>query len=266
MSSMRSNIIYEDNHLLVCEKPVGMLVQSDRSMSIDMVNELKNYLYEKQLKEKPGDSKEPYIGLINRLDRPVGGILVFAKTGQVARALSEQVQAEQPQKDTEKKQTQGKNRISKMQKKYYAVVDGDLSTQLGCEPVKLQNYLIKDAKTNTSRITTENDKNGKRAILTYQVRKVGVDEMGYPVSLVEVELKTGRHHQIRVQMAANHMPLWGDTKYNTSFIKRQKEYPSLKWANVGLYSYSLTFQHPITKKELHFTKTPKEGIFQVFSV
>lgn len=265
---MRSSIIYEDSHLLVCEKPVGMLVQSDRSMSMDMVNELKNYLHEKQLQEKNSSHQEPYIGLINRLDRPVGGVLVFAKTGQVAKALSEQVQGEQPQKKaSQKRETQGKKNASvKMQKKYYAVVDGGLTHLIGCEPKELTNYLVKDAKTNTSRVTTADDKNGKRAILTYQVLKTGKDEMGCPVSLVEVELKTGRHHQIRVQMAANQMPLWGDTKYNTNFLKRQKETPSLKWANVGLYSYSLTLQHPITNKKLHFTATPKEGIFQVFSV
>ena len=195
---MKVPIIYEDSHVIVCEKPVGMLVQSDRSMDVDMVNELKNYLYEKQT-----EKKEPYLGLVHRLDRPVGGVLVFGKTPVAAKSLSSQVSGEQV----------GKNPLPKMEKKYYAVVDKDLSDKLGEEAQELVDYLVKDARTNTSKITNANDKNGKKAVLYYQVLAVTKDEQGYPVSLTEVTLKTGRHHQIRVQMAGNQMPLWGDTKY-----------------------------------------------------
>lgn len=246
---MKIPIIYEDPHVLVCEKPIGMLVQSDRSMDVDMVNELKNYLYEKQT-----DKKEPYLGLIHRLDRPVGGVLVFAKTPVAAKSLSSQVSGEQG----------GKNPLPKMEKKYYAVIDKDLSDKLGNEPEQLVNYLVKDARTNTSKITNASDKSGKKAILLYQVLAVSSDEKGYPVSLVEVTLKTGRHHQIRVQMAGNQMPLWGDTKYNAAFIERQRQTPNMKWANIGLYSHMLTFMHPVSKKRMEFKATPKEGIFEQF--
>lgn len=246
---MKIPIIYEDSHVLVCEKPVGMLVQSDRSMDTDMVNELKNYLYEKQT-----EKKEPYLGLIHRLDRPVGGILVFAKTPVAAKSLSSQVGGGQG----------GKNPLPKMEKKYYAVIDKDLSDKLGSEPEELVNYLVKDAKTNTSKITGANDKNGKKAILSYQVLAVNKDEKGYPISLVEVSLKTGRHHQIRVQMAGNQMPLWGDTKYNDAFTKRQEQNSDMRWANIGLYSHSLAFMHPVSKKRMEFVAEPKDGIFKQF--
>lgn len=248
---MKIPIIYEDTHVLVCEKPVGMLVQSDRSMDVDMVNELKNYLYEKQT-----EKKEPYLGLIHRLDRPVGGVLIFGKTPVAAKSLSSQVSGEQG----------GKNPLPKMEKKYYAVVDGDLSDKLGNEAEELVDYLVKDARTNTSKITSANDKNGKKAVLYYQVLAVSKDEKGYPVSLIEVTLKTGRHHQIRVQMAGNQMPLWGDTKYNDAFIERQKQNPDMRWANVGLYSHTLVFTHPVTKKRMQFDAIPKDGVFKQFNL
>lgn len=248
---MKIPIIYEDIHVLVCEKPVGMLVQSDRSMDVDMVNELKNYLYEKQT-----EKKEPYLGLIHRLDRPVGGVLIFGKTPVAAKSLSSQVSGEQG----------GKNPLPKMEKKYYAVVDGDLSDKLGNEAEELVDYLVKDARTNTSKITSANDKNGKKAVLYYQVLAVSKDEKGYPVSLIEVTLKTGRHHQIRVQMAGNQMPLWGDTKYNDAFIERQKQNPDMRWANVGLYSHTLVFTHPVTKKRMQFDAIPKDGVFKQFNL
>ncbi|WP_310601935.1 RluA family pseudouridine synthase [Anaerosporobacter sp.] len=249
---MKSSIIYEDIHVLVCEKPVGMLVQSDRSMDVDMVNELKNYLYEKQT-----EKREPYLGLVHRLDRPVGGVLVFAKTPVAAKSLSIQVQGGEQS---------GKNPTPKMEKKYYAVIEGDLSDKIGAVPEEIVNYLVKDARTNTSKITNATDKNGKKAILMYQVLAVAKDESGYPISLVEVTLKTGRHHQIRVQMAGNQMPLWGDTKYNEAFVERQKQNSGMRWANVGLYSHMLAFTHPTSKKRLEFERKPKDGIFKQFDL
>ena len=248
---MKIPIIYEDYHVIVCEKPVGMLVQSDRSMDVDMVNELKNYLYEKQT-----EKKEPYLGLIHRLDRPVGGVLVFAKTPVAAKSLCSQVSGEEG----------GKNPLQKMEKKYYAVVDKDLSDKLGNEAEELVDYLVKDARTNTSKITTAKDKNGKKAVLFYQVLAVYKDEKGYPITLIEVTLKTGRHHQIRAQMAGNRMPLWGDTKYNDAFIERQKQNPDMRWANVGLYSHTLVFTHPISKKRMQFDASPKDGVFKQFDL
>lgn len=171
------NIIYEDNHLLVVEKPINIPVQEDSSRDIDLLTMLKKYLKEKY--NKPGNV---YLGLIHRLDRPVGGIMVFAKTSKAASRLSEQI------------------RNKTFQKVYYAVVEGKaLSND------KLEDFLLKDQKNNIVTV----DRKGKKAILHYQLL-----EYIYPYSLVKINLETGRSHQIRVQFSSRNLPLYGDQKYN----------------------------------------------------
>ena len=165
---MKTKILYEDEAVIVCEKPVGMLVQSNRSLDADMVNELKNHI-DTTMKNK----KEPYIGLISRLDRPVGGVLVFAKTQAAAKNLSAQVQG-----DIDNTTAKSKTNRNKMEKQYYAVVDSNLSSEIGNPPKELVNYLVKDAKTNTAKVTSKDDKNGKTAILIYQVLSVSEDKDG----------------------------------------------------------------------------------------
>lgn len=171
------NIIYEDNHLLVVEKPINIPVQKDSSGDLDLLSILKNYLKEKY--QKPGNV---YLGLVHRLDRPVGGVMVFAKTSKAANRLSEQV------------------RTHKLVKIYYAILDGKIEKR-----GHLVDCLLKDFKTNTVRV----DSNGKEAILDYELVKYF---KGY--SLVKISLKTGRSHQIRVQFSSRGYPLYGDQRYN----------------------------------------------------
>ena len=173
------NIIYEDNHLLVVDKPINMPVQEDESKDVDLLTCLKKYLKEKY--NKPGNV---YLGLVHRLDRPVGGLMVFAKTSKCASRLSDQI------------------REDKFNKIYNAVVIGKINNS-----GTLENYLLKDKKKNIVRV----DKNGKKAILEYKKIKEKDN-----LTLVEVKLHTGRSHQIRVQLSYNGNPLYGDQKYNSN--------------------------------------------------
>ena len=171
------NVIYEDNHLLVVEKPINVPVQEDNSKDKDMLTILKEYLKVKY--NKPGNV---YLGLVHRLDRPVGGVMVFAKTSKCASRLSDQI------------------RLNKFNKIYNAVVEGTIK-----EEDKLTDYLLKDTKNNIVRV----DKNGKQSVLYYRKIKT-IDNL----NLIEIKLETGRSHQIRVQMSHNGNPLFGDQKYN----------------------------------------------------
>ncbi|BCN28763.1 RluA family pseudouridine synthase [Anaeromicropila herbilytica] len=238
---MKINILYEDNYIIVCEKPVGIPSQSDKTSDYDMVNRLKNYIH-----ETTDVNGEPYIGIVHRLDRPVGGIMVFAKTPFAAKSLSEQI------------------RLDKVHKKYLAVVTADLSKKVGKE-YSLTDFLVKDGRTNLSKVTSKRDANGKKAELTYKILETAEcktqkdEEEMMKASLVEVTLITGRHHQIRVQMSNAKLGLWGDTKYNPKY----KDYKG--WINVALYSYQLRFTHPKTGKEMEFQKYPLENPFCNFS-
>lgn len=171
------NILYEDNHVLVVNKPINMLVQADDTHDVDLLTLLKDDLKERY--HKPGNV---YLGLVHRLDRPVGGVMVFAKTSKSASRLSEQVR----QRDLEKV--------------YFAVVCGHLEKK-----GRMVDFLWKDEKRNYVTV----DKSGKESILDYEVIAF-VD--GY--SLVKIFLKTGRSHQIRVQFASRNHALYGDQKYN----------------------------------------------------
>ena len=174
---MKINVIYEDNHLLVVEKPINIPTQEDNSKDKDLLNMLKDYIKEKY--NKPGNV---YLGLVHRLDRPVGGVMVFAKTSKAASRLSEQVR---------------KNEFNKI---YNAVCIGNLNDQ-----GRLEDKLLKDTKRNIVRV----DGNGKQAILNYKK----LDQQNN-LTLTEIKLETGRSHQIRVQMSHNKTPLFGDQKYN----------------------------------------------------
>ena len=178
------NIIYEDNHLLVVEKPINVPVQADKSGDEDLLTMLKKYLKEKY--NKPGDV---YLGLVHRLDRPVGGVMVFAKTSKAASRLSKQVQ---------------KHEFKKI---YMAVIEGKVS-----ESGTFKDKLKKDEKTNITRVSED----GKEAELSYNL-------IGFVnnLSLVRISLKTGRSHQIRVQFASRKIPLYGDQKYNSNAVKDQ---------------------------------------------
>ena len=213
------NIIYEDNHLLVVQKPVNMPVQADISGDKDLLTSLKEYLKEKY--HKPGNV---YLGLVHRLDRPVGGIMVFAKTSKAAARLSKQV----------KEKT--------LKKTYVAVVHGEVNNQ-GTFKDKLE----KDSKTNITKVSV----NGKEAILNYK-------RLGYKndLSLVEIDLITGRSHQIRVQFASRNYPLYGDQRYNPNPEKDQ----------IALFAKKIEFVHPTTNEKLVFElKTPNIYPFNIFN-
>lgn len=164
-------VIYEDNHIIVVEKPVNVPSQQDKTNDIDMLTIIKQYLKEKY--NKPGNV---YLGLIHRLDRPVGGVMVFAKTSKAAARLSEQV------------------RNKEFKKKYLAIVDGKMENGSGV----LEDYLLKNERTNTSKVVEEGTKNAKYANLEYEVIAYNEET---DLSLVKVTLHTGRHHQIRLQFA-----------------------------------------------------------------
>ena len=215
------NILFEDNHLLVVEKPVNMPVCEDASGDLDLLNLLKKYLKEKY--HKPGNV---YLGLVHRLDRPVGGVMVFAKTSKAAGRLSKQVQTHV------------------FEKTYIAVCDGRVP-----DNGEWIDYLIKDTKYNQSFVTDK--KCGKEAQLSFK-------RLAYKngFSLMEIYLKTGRSHQIRVQFSSRKFPLVGDAKYNPNSDKK---------TNIALFAKKLSFKHPISKENLSFElKLPKRYPFNLF--
>ena len=211
-------VIYEDNHIIVVEKPPNIPSQSDKTGDIDMLSIIKEYLKEKY--NKPGNV---YLGLVHRLDRPVGGVMVFAKTSKAAARLSQQV------------------RDKVFKKEYLAIVDGKLEEKSGT----LENYLLKNEKTNTSKIVKEGTKNAKYAKLEYEVLKYQED---IDLSLLKIILHTGRHHQIRVQLSGMGHSICGDQKYGTRGRGKQ----------ISLWAYRLQIENPITKEPMSFTDLPEE--------
>ena len=218
------NILYEDNHILVVVKPVGIPVQQDKTGDKDLLSMLKEYLKEKY--HKPGNV---YLGLVHRLDRMVGGVMVFAKTSKAASRLSEYI------------------RQKNVKKKYLAIVNGTLP--ITKERRKLENYLVKNERLNKSNVTKENVKNAKLAVLEYCVKK-NFTYQNKKYSLVDIDLHTGRHHQIRVQFSHIGAPLYGDIKYGQKINKVGQK--------LGLWSYYLSFFHPTKDEYLEFEYMPYE--------
>ena len=211
------DIIYEDNHIIVVKKLPNIPSQADKTEDIDMLTIIKQYLKEKY--NKPGNV---YLGLVHRLDRPVGGVMIFAKTSKSASRLSNQV----------------REKIFK--KRYLAVVDGKFEKTEGT----LEDYLYKDERNNMSKVVNSNKKNAKLAKLDYKV--LIYDEIKN-LTLVEINLHTGRHHQIRVQLSNAGHSIFGDQKYG----KRGKG------KQIALWAYKLTINHPITNEEMTFKCLPE---------
>ena len=228
-----TEVLYEDKDIIAVRKPAGLESQSSRSFEPDMVSEVKKHINSLS----PGKG-EPYVGVIHRLDKPVSGILVFAKTKEAAGALSKQLSGHQ------------------MEKKYLAVVCGKPVDNFGT----YVDYLWKDGKNNISKIVDKGISEAKRAELSYRVleKTDGAGEFGEPFCLIEVELKTGRHHQIRVQMAGHGTPLLGDLKYNPAGPKVAGQ------RNIALCAWKLTFRHPVTGKKMAFTVAPEGAAFRSF--
>ena len=215
-------VIYEDNHVIVVIKPAGIPSQADKSGDVDMLTLVKEYIKEKY--NKPG---AVYLGLVHRLDRMTSGLMVFAKTSKAASRLSNSI------------------REGDFKKEYLAVVTGKLQ-----DGGKLENYLFKDERTNTSSVVDENKKNAKLARLEYNV-------IGHTVhnnkeySYVRIKLYTGRHHQIRVQFSHICHPLFGDIKYGG--IK----------GDLALVACRLKFIHPTKDDVMEFEYMPdKCGIWR----
>lgn len=224
---MRLNImkvLYEDNHIIVVEKSANIPSQGDKTGDTDILTMIKEYLKIKY--NKPGNV---YLGLVHRLDRPVGGVMVFAKTSKAASRLSEQV------------------RNKTFKKEYLTIVNGKMEEQKGT----LEDYLWKDEKKNTSYVVKQTKKNAKLASLDYEVLKY---DKNNDVSLLKINLHTGRHHQIRVQFSSRMHAIYGDNKYHG------------RGAGTGicLWAYKLTILHPITKEEMSFETLPeRKGMWEI---
>ncbi|NLM12707.1 MAG: RluA family pseudouridine synthase [Epulopiscium sp.] len=229
---MEIRVIYEDAHIIVVEKPPKVPSQQDKTGDMDMLSLLKG-----DLKKKYPAARNPYIGLVHRLDRPVGGLMVFAKTKDANAKLSEQMQSHH------------------FKKEYLAVVCG----KPGADHEELRDYLLKNQVKNISKVVPQGTKGAKEAILEYTyVNSVYTQET--PLSLLKIELKTGRHHQIRVQLANKNLPLWGDTKYNLVFVKKKE------WTQIALWAWKLTFNHPKTNKVCSFELKPTAYPFSLFNI
>lgn len=216
-----NEIIYEDNHIIVVYKKANIPVCEDESKDEDLLNIIKKYL-----KEKYNKKGNVYLGLIHRLDRPVSGIMVFAKTSKAASRLSEQV------------------RNHRFKKTYNAVVIGKINNS-GTYTDKL----LKDNKTNIVKV----DEKGKEAILSYEL----IDSKDN-LSLVKVNLKTGRSHQIRVQFSYHNYPLYGDNKYNKNAKVGEQ---------IALFAKKIEFIHPISKEIMSFElDLPNKYPWNLFNV
>lgn len=206
-------IIFEDNHLLVTVKPQGIPVQEDSSKDPDFLSMLKEEI--KIRDRKPGNV---YLALVHRLDRPTGGVMVFAKTSKAASRLSEQF------------------REREAGKHYLAIIHGVFK-----DKKRIESWIVKDKTTNISRIASEKTKGAKRAILNIKMK-----QYTEKLTLLEIELETGRSHQIRVQLANLKLPIYGDHKYGTSKGKTE----------LALWANKLTLIHPVSKLPYTFEADP----------
>ena len=241
---MISRIIYEDKHLLVCYKPAGFATQTAQIGQMDMVSELRNFLASKKQEEMSANSRgrmqTPYLGVIHRLDQPVEGLLLFAKTKETAAALTRQLGT------------------GILNKQYYAVTYGEPYA----DEDKLEDYLLTDKKKGISTIVEGESitKDAKKAVLHFRVmesvKAPGVVPGG-ELHLLHIHIETGRLHQIRVQMAHAGMPLLGDRKYGEG---KSADFSQ----NVALCACQIEFPHPVTRKYLSFRIKPEGKAFTLF--
>ena len=219
---MDLNIIYSDTNIAVIEKPAGVPTQPDKTGDADLLAAV--------------SKRFEYAGLVHRLDRPVGGLMVFALDKKSEAILSQEIS--------------GKGFI----KTYFAVCCGIPKADNGI----LADWLVKNQRLNMSAVVTKGTNNAKEAILEYKTVNTVSDEKFGKLTLLEIVLKTGRHHQIRVQTANAGIPLWGDTKYNNAFKR------GFYNISPALYSARLEFYHPVTKERVFFEKKPDFYPFTAF--
>lgn len=222
------DILYEDEYLIACIKPYGVPSQADKTYGLDMVTQVKEYLY-----DGADSEEEPYVAVINRLDRPVAGIILFAKDRDTAAGLSDMVQD------------------GEIRKYYQAVVRGFLDEPSG----EMVDYLLHDKRSNMSVVSRKGVKGAKRAELEYEVLdELDTDEG--PITYLLIELITGRHHQIRCQLSSRGLPIWGDTKYGSSSSRKEKQ-------EIGLFSTRMEFIHPVTHEEIFLHREPSGRAFDI---
>ncbi|MDY4691957.1 MAG: RluA family pseudouridine synthase [Blautia sp.] len=225
--NIENYILYEDDDILVCHKPAGIAVQNARVGTMDLESLIKNYLSLRK-------GSFPYLGIIHRLDQPVEGVLVFALNSKTAGELNRQMRSGQ---------------IGKI---YLAVTEGCANQKSGV----LENWLKKNGKTNTSEVVSSNTPGAKKAKLFYEILDTR-EIKGQRQNLLRIRLDTGRHHQIRVQMAHAGMPIVGDRKYNKNLIPAKQ---------LALCAYELDFAHPATKKKMKFHVVPFCEEFKNFQI
>ncbi len=226
MEINQPDIIYEDNHLLVVVKPQGIPVQkNDADANDDFQSILKDYLKKKYMKQG-----NVFLGIVHRLDQPVGGVMVFAKTSKAASRLSEQI------------------RQNIWKKCYLAVVDGVPKQKKAV----LEDYLVKNDATNEVFVSKKENPKAKFARLFYETLKTSGNR-----SLLKITLETGRAHQIRVQLSSRGIPIVNDHKYNKN---------AKVGSNIALWAYSLEIEHPVTKEKLVFSKEMPESLGKTLSV
>jgi len=234
MQRKKIPVPYKDDSILVCEKPAGMPVQSDKSRDIDVITALKLSL----LREE-GLTEEPYLAPVHRLDRPVGGLMVLARTKEAAADLSRQMQERE------------------FEKNYQAVLCGEVPDDFGT----FEDYLLRDGKTNTSKVVDKDTPGARYALLDYELIDCIDTDQGV-LSWVLISLHTGRHHQIRVQCARRGLGIYGDTKYNPLFQRAGKR----RYTQLGLYSTRLSFRHPVSGQIRTFKTDPKGQAFDLMDV
>ncbi|MBE6014798.1 MAG: RluA family pseudouridine synthase [Lachnospiraceae bacterium] len=225
------SIAYEDEYMIICHKPAGMAVQTRSLTATDLESEVCNYLYKK------GKGKNPYVGIINRLDQPVEGLVLFAKDSDTAGRLSKIMQSEESSKY------------------YMAVVEGKPG-----EAETLINYLVKDGKSGSARVCLESDLGAKKAVLEYEkLEEICLEKR--TLSLLKIHLITGRFHQIRIQLSNAGYPIVGDKKYNAKslFGGELYKYPAL-------VSCELDFFHPYSGENLDICIRPWNKIFDNFHI
>ena len=208
-------VLHEDNHIIVALKPQGLPACGDESDDDNLLEQVRRYIKEKY--QKPGNV---FVGLVHRLDRPTGGVMVFAKTSKAASRLSEQM------------------RSGDFEKRYLAVLNGAPVPESG----KLTNWLKKNTVNNMVYLSTEGTDGAKYAALDYRV----LEKKG-SLALTDIKLHTGRSHQIRVQFAGIAHPVFGDMRYGGEYAQKGK---------LALWAYSLTFTHPVTKERMRFIGEP----------
>lgn len=218
---LKFKVIYEDKNLIVAEKPQGIPCQADKTGDKDLYSMVYEYLSK--------TNKTPILNLINRIDRPVGGLVLFGKTAEATKKLSKDLLSRNIKKD------------------YLAVVNGIPELEVA----ELKDFIITEGSLNISKVASAEIKNAKEAILSFKLLQ-SLEQNGENLSLLNIRLKTGRHHQIRLQLSNHGIPIWGDTKYNPEF-QNVKE-----WHNIALWAYKLKLSHPITRKPLELYSLPEE--------